>query len=165
MSKNIQTKWWLDLLIFIGFLIAMEPRSSGLAIHEWLTLTAFITILIHLLLNWNWVAQVTTRFFTSNRRVQLNYLINWLLFVDGILIMLSGLMISERVIPAFGLSFPRNFAWRGLHDLSANLALLLLGLHTALHWSWIVNTFNRLFLQPLRTLFHSRSAQKEGKTL
>ncbi len=165
MSKDLKTKWWLDLLIFIGFLIAMEPRASGLAIHEWLTLTAFLTILIHLLLNWNWLAQVTSHFLNSTPRVRINYVLNWLLFLDGILLMLSGLAISERAMPALGISLARNFAWRGLHELSANMALLLLGLHTALHWSWIANTFKKLFVQPLHRFFTSRSTRQQEKAL
>jgi len=41
---------------------------------------------------------------------------------------------------------PMNFAWRRLHDMSANFALLIMGLHLAMHWNWIVTTFKRVFL-------------------
>ncbi len=71
--------------------------------------------------------------------------------------MLSGFMISEVVLPSFGIQLPRNFAWRGLHNLSANLFLGLPGLHTALHWSWVVNTFKRYVFQPIGRLFPSIS--------
>ncbi|GAB4457861.1 MAG: hypothetical protein Kow0070_10610 [Anaerolineales bacterium] len=65
------------------------------------------------------------------------------------IMMLSGFMISEAVFPALGISLPRNFAWRPLHDATANLFLLLLGLHTALHWGWVVDTFKRYIFKPL----------------
>ncbi|HMU93560.1 MAG TPA: hypothetical protein PKE43_11165, partial [Anaerolineales bacterium] len=48
---------------------------------------------------------------------------------------------------------PERFAWRRLHDLSANLGLLMLGIHTALHWNWVVNTVNRYILKPVLGLF------------
>jgi hypothetical protein len=148
-------------LIFIGFLIAMDPRSSGIAIHEWLTLAAFVTVMVHLLLSWDWIAQITKRFLGKvGTRARINYVLNWLLFIDGILLMLSGLMISERVIPALGLQLPINFAWRNLHDMSANLGLFLLGLHTALHWSWVVSTVKSFVVQPVGRLF-SRRGQKD----
>lgn len=154
-------KLWLDVAIFVGFLIAMDPRSSGLAIHEWLTIAAFITIMLHLLLSWDWIAQVTGRFFGSvSGRARLNYVLNWLLFIDGILIMLSGIMISEHVVPTLGLQLPINFAWRRLHDMSANLSLFLLGLHTALHWGWIVNAFKNFIIQPIARLF-ARGGRKD----
>ena len=161
-NKQIKTKWILDLAIFIGFLIAMDPHSTGIAIHEWLTLSALATIMIHLLLNWDWIAQVTRRFFGRvSARSRLNYILNWLLFIDGILIMLSGILISESVIPALGITLPAGFAWRRLHDMSANIALLLLGLHTALHWDWIVNAFKTFIAQPIGRLFVKRSGQKD----
>ncbi len=156
-TNSARGKLILDLFIFIGFLVAMDPRSSGIAIHEWLTLGAFVTIMVHLLLSWDWIVQVTGRLFGgTSARSRLNYILNWLLFIDGILIMLSGIMISEHAIPALGISLPINFTWRRLHDMSANISLLLLGLHTALHWSWIVTTFQKLIIQPIGRMFSSK---------
>lgn len=156
-TNSARAKLALDLLIFIGFLIAMNPRSSGIAVHEWLTLSALAAILIHLLLNWDWIAQVTTRLLGGvSPRSRINYILNWLLFMDGILIMLSGILISKHAIPAFGLHLPMNFAWRQLHDMSANLFLLILGLHTALHWNWIANTFKMYVFQPVGRMFSSK---------
>jgi hypothetical protein len=162
-SKNqTKTKWLLDVAIFIGFLAAMDPRSTGIPIHEWFTLAALLTILIHLLLNWDWIAQVTRRFLSNaSTRARLNYVLNWLLFVDGILLMLSGILISQSVVPALGFSLPEGFAWRSLHSLSANLGLFLLGLHTALHWDWIANAFKKFIVQPLGRMFAKRGAQKD----
>ena len=151
------TKLIIDLLIFIGFLIAMDPHSSGIPVHEWLTLAALAAILIHLLLNWDWLAQVTRRLFSgTSARSRINYVLNWLLFIDGILIMLSGILISEAAMPALGLQLPMNFAWRQLHDMSANIFLIILGLHTALHWNWIANTFKTLLFQPIGRMFSSK---------
>ena len=156
-AKQTKTKWILDVAIFIGFLIAMEPRSTGIAIHEWFTLSALGATLVHLLLNWEWLAQVTTRFLAKiSGRSRLNYVLNWSLFIDGILLMLSGILISEHAIPALGLHLPEAFAWRRLHDMSANFGLLLLGLHTALHWSWIVNAFNAYIVQPIARIIFKK---------
>jgi hypothetical protein len=162
-SKNqTKTKWVLDLAIFIGFLIAMDPRSTGIAIHEWFTLAALGAILIHLLLNWDWIAQVTSRFIGKvSGRSRINYVLNWLLFIDGILIMLSGILISKAVVPALGITLPEGFAWRRLHDMSANLGLLMLGLHTALHWAWIVNAFKTYIARPIGRMFVRRGEGKD----
>ena len=150
MSKQNRMKLLLDISTFVAFLIAMDPRTSGVAIHEWLTIALGATVVVHLLLNWNWIVEVTKRLFAKGKGLngaRTNYILNWLLFIDGILIMLSGIMISETVVPAFGLSLPLNFAWRSLHDLSANISLILMGLHITLHWSWIVSTFKRMVLR------------------
>ena len=156
-SKNTvgqtKIKLWVDVLIFIVFLIAMEPHTSGLAIHEWLTLSVMAAMIVHLLLSWDWITEITSRFLgklgTQNR---INYILNWLLFIDGTLIMISGILISEVAIPALGVKLPLGFAWRRLHDMSANIFLVLLGLHTALHWGWVVTTFNKYLVQPITKL-------------
>ncbi len=147
MSNSNRTKLLLDIGTFLAFLITMDPRFSGLAIHEWLSLALAGTIIVHLLLNWDWIVNVTKRFFVkATNGARVNYFLNWLLFFDGILIMLSGIMISESAMPALGVFLPENFAWRRLHDMSANLALLIMGLHLAMHWNWIITTFKRVFL-------------------
>lgn len=158
-TKNqTKIKLLIDITIFIAFLIAMDPHSSGISVHEWLATSLIAALVVHLLLSWDWIMQVTRRFFgKTNALPRINYLLNWLLFIDGTVIMLSGFMISESVLPSLGITLPRNFAWRSLHDLSANLFLLLLGLHTALHWNWIVNTFRRYVFQPVGRIFSTES--------
>jgi hypothetical protein len=160
--SQTKTKLWIDLAIFVAFLVTMDPHSSGIPIHEWLSIAMIAAIIVHLLLSWDWIVQITRRFLGKVTGVsRINYILNWLLFINGILIMVSGILISEAVVPALGLTLPKNFAWRSLHDMSANLALLLLGLHTALHWSWIVNTFKRYLIDPMGRMF-SNKKQKDA---
>ena len=157
-QSKTKIKLVIDIGIFIAFLIAMDPRSSGIAVHEWLSTAAFAAIVVHLLLSWDWIVQITQRFTTKvNNQSRINYILNWVLFFDVTVIILSGLMISETVVPSLGISLPRNFAWRSLHELSANMFLFLLGLHTALHWSWIAETFKRYVFQPIGKLFSTKS--------
>ena len=158
-TKNrTKLKLSLDILIFIAFLIAMEPRSSGITIHEWLATSILAVLVVHLLLSWDWIVQTTRRFLGKlNTQTRLNYILNWSLFIDVMLLMLSGLVISESVMPTLGIGLPRNFAWRGLHEFSANMFIVLLGLHTALHWSWVVDTFKRYVFQPIGRMFSANT--------
>ena len=164
MFKLNRTKLLLDIAAFVAFLIAMDPRSSGIAVHEWMTIALAATFVVHLLLNWDWIMQVTQKLLASGLNgSRLSYILNWLLFIDGVLIMLSGIMISQAVVPTLGLTLPENFTWRGLHDFSANLSMFLIGLHTALHWNWIVVTIKRLFgrdeKKTVNTLLDGKDAQ------
>lgn len=162
-TKNrSKTKLVIDIAIFIAFLIAMDPHSSGLAVHEWLATAALAAIVVHLLLSWDWIIQTSRRFMGRvSSQSRINYILNWAMFFDVTVLMLSGFLISEQVIPSLGISLPQNFAWRSWHDLSANLFLLLLGLHTALHWGWIVDAFKRYVFQPIGRLFSTRSSRKD----
>ncbi len=157
LRSQTRTKLWIDLALFLAFLVTMEPHSSGLAIHEWLSLSMMAVVIVHLLLSWDWIAQLTRRFLGKVAGIsRINYILNWLLFFDGLLIMISGIMISEVAIPALGISLPPVFAWRRLHDMSANIFLILLGVHTALHWSWVVNTFKRYIIEPVGRMFSKK---------
>ncbi len=163
-TPQTKTKLWLDVLIFVAFLVTMDPHSSGIAIHEWLSLAMIATLTIHLLLSWDWIVEISKRFLGKvGGQNRINYIVNWLLFIDGTMIMISGTMISEVVLPVMGIQFPADFAWRRLHDMSANIGLLLLGIHTALHWSWIVIAFNKYLIRPVVRWIPAR--QKEDASI
>lgn len=152
MASQNRSKLLLDLGTFIAFLVAMEPRASGIPVHEWLSVAAAAVIVAHLLLNWEWIVAVSRRFFSgANADARLNYVLNWALFVDGVLIMLSGLMISRAVLPLFGWVMPRSHTWRELHDVTANIFVALLGVHVAMHWNWITTHARRLVGAPAAT--------------
>lgn len=136
----------VDIAIFLAFLVAMDPHATGIPIHEWLSIAFAAAIIAHLLLHWSWLVGITRRFFGRiTGEARLNYLLNLLFFIDMTIIMLTGILISEAALPALGLTPAHSFAWRRLHDLSANLALPILGLHVALHWRWLLNTTKSYF--------------------
>ncbi|MEW6402065.1 MAG: DUF4405 domain-containing protein [Chloroflexota bacterium] len=151
------TKLLIDVVAFVGFLIAMDPRSTGIAIHEWLTLAGIGVIIVHLLLNWSWIVEITRRFFGKvTGRSRINYILNIALFIDMTLIMFTGIMISESALPALGISLPKSMIWRALHSTTADLFVPILGLHLALHWSWLVSTIKRFVVQPVAGVFTTK---------
>ncbi len=164
MSKQNINKLLLDLGTFITLLVVSAPRFTGETIHEWLSLALGGAIVVHLLLNWNWIVEVTARLFTkSAKNLRFNYVLNWALFASGIMIMLSGLMISKSVVPFFGLTLPQNMSWKELHEVSTNITMILMGLHVAQHWNWIVNMFKRIFTPriPAQTTSSAMSIQRK----
>ena len=68
----------VDGTIFIGFLVAMAPRFSGLAVHEWLGIAFAAAIVTHLLLHWDWIVSVTARIFNKalQQKQRINYALN-----------------------------------------------------------------------------------------
>jgi cytochrome b len=148
---NTKLSFWIDIATFIGFMIAMEPRSTGVSIHEWFTVAAVGTLIVHFVLHWDWFIRLTSRFFVKLfHSSRLNYLLAIAIFIGFTTIMVSGLMISENVIPALGLHPEGRFAWRRIHDLAANLTFLLVAVHVALRWEWVKAAFIRLVVTPFR---------------
>lgn len=148
-----KTNFLLDAGIFTAFLVALEPEVTGLEIHEWLSVALAGTLIVHLLLHWDWVIGVAKTFFRKLIHVsRLKFVVDTLLLVAMVTVMVSGLMISRTVLPALGLSLPENDTWRGLHTLSADVVLWLAALHFALNWKWVVSMFKRYVAAPIATL-------------
>jgi cytochrome b len=146
---RVKTDLLVDSGIFVAFLIAMDPRSSGIAVHEWLGIAFGAAIITHLLLHWRWIVSTTRRLFSrAMRQARLNYFLNTLLFIDITLVIFTGLMISRVALPSLGIYLGGSFIWRGLHNLTANLSLVLIGAHVALHWRWVVETIKRYVFRP-----------------
>jgi hypothetical protein len=146
MNKT-KTNFLVDIAAFSGLMIALEPRLTGVAIHEWLALALSGTLVVHLLLHWDWVVGMGKRFFDNVFQIsRVNLVVDSLALISFIVALLSGLVISKVVMPAFGLSLSGSFSWRGIHSTFANLTLLLAAVHFALHWDWIKNVFERYII-------------------
>jgi len=145
-----KTNLLLDTLIFLAFLIIMEPLLTGIPLHEWLALALAATIVVHLLLHWQWIISVGKTFFRKVfHRSRLKFIVDGLLFTAFTIAMMTGLLISRSVLPALGIAANRNIVWRQLHDLSANLTLVLVGLHFALNWDWVKEMTKRYVISPI----------------
>jgi len=155
----------IDTTALVVFLVVFEPVMTGLAIHEWLGLAFAGVLIVHILVHWDWVVSVTTNFFKRlSLSSRLNYLINALLFIEFTVTVFSGLMISEAVLPFLGLQSSHAPVWRPLHDLSADITLILVGLHFALHWRWIANTVWHFIFAPIWRLFGSHKLEPSQAT-
>lgn len=134
----------VDIVIFLFFLVVEAPKFSGLAIHEWLGIAIGAGVLTHVLLHWSWVIEISKRFFGKAQAIaRVNYVLNLLLFIALTTIIFTGLMISEVAMPALGITVAQNGLWRGVHTAAANLFILLIALHVALHWQWLANLLRR----------------------
>lgn len=149
----------LDFMLLITFLMIMSPSLTGVSWHEWLAIGLTAAIILHLLLHWEWIVRVGATFFRKIfHHSRLKFVVDVLLFVAFTLTMTSGLLISRSVLPTLGIQSTRSPLWRGLHDLTANLTLSLVGLHFALNWEWVVGTFRRYALNPIIRAFQASKA-------
>lgn len=141
----------VDVLLLAMLLLLFSPRATGLPLHEWIGLTLFGIIVIHLVLSWAWIATNMRRFLThGNRRTRINLGLNWLLFILILMELVSGVMISRVALPAIGVITIEDRSWRALHNLTLNWTLLLLGIHVAMNWRPLVGGVQRYLLRGAR---------------
>ncbi|HEX3051590.1 MAG TPA: DUF4405 domain-containing protein [Aggregatilineaceae bacterium] len=153
-NKN-KIKFYLDVVLITAYVVLMEPQFTGESWHEWVGLAIGGAVLIHLALNWKWIATVTRRFFGHvARQARINYLLNLLLLVSFTLTVVSGILISKNLstAQALNMSMDASRNWREIHVWIPDVTLLIVGIHLALHWKWIVYTSKRrLFKMSRRT--------------
>jgi hypothetical protein len=149
----------LDITIFAAFLAVANPSLTGVTIHEWLALAFAAAIVTHLLFHWKWLVKVTQKFFQKLiHQSRLNYVVDALFFVAMTAAMFSGLMISKSIMTTLGIQFDVSRSWKTIHTLASDASLILLGLHFALHFKWIVATLKRYLVSPMIHVFkRSRS--------
>ncbi len=135
-----QTKlnFFMDAGIFILLVVISATHSVSDFLHEWLTLLFIAPLLIHILLHWKWLTQVTKRFLGRlPGDVRFNYLWNFFLFILMTGVVFSGFMISRSLLPAFGFRMGADRFWKEIHEVSADLLFVFLGVHLGMHWDWI----------------------------
>lgn len=145
MRKNY-VKIVLDLLLAITFVLLMNPRVfNGLPFHEIAGVVIGVAIVVHIGLNYRWVINTTKKIFAPElpRKTRFSFLLNILLLVSMTTVIVSGILISRVVFPNFAIE--GNHFVRGIHNLSANATLALVGLHIGVHWQWIMGISKRAF--------------------
>jgi hypothetical protein len=137
---SVRGRLLLDLTMFGALLAAYNPGWTGLAWHEWICVAAIVPLLFHIVINWDKVLRVMSTFVEKLwHGSRLDLVIDAVLFVLATTAMVSGLMVSQVVLPAFGLHLTPTTIWVSVHSWSADFTIALLLVHTVLHWRWIYN--------------------------
>lgn len=151
MVKTNFIKITLDLLMSIVFVMLFNKMAvAGLGFHEIAGLSLGLAFIIHILLNFRWVKQVTLKIFSSkmNFKTRLGYIIDVLLLIIMGIIVITGVLISKVLFSNIG---SRNSSvYKILHMSLSYTALLLIGIHIGLHWNWVMNVFKKIFKIPAR---------------
>jgi len=151
-----RTNLWIDIGVFIAFLISSAPHLTGNLIHEWLGVALAAALITHILLHWKWITTTGLKFFRNLWHVsRLQFVVDLSIFVAFTLLFASGLAMSKNVMSTLGIQLAGGHAWKFIHSTASNIAVILTAVHLALNWNWIVCMFKRCIIQPLTSLFDS----------
>lgn len=142
----------VDIVILLAFFVAYNAHLTGSSVHEWFSLAFGLMLLVHLLLHWRWVVSVTVKLLSKlPAMTRVGYVLNVLLLIDFGAILYSGLKMSREVVPALGGSISEGRTWHSLHEMTSTIAILLVIVHIALHWKWIVDMVRRRTMADIRS--------------
>jgi len=158
-NKN-KLNFWFDVVLFVFFLVTIvslfgteraealdqEPfiLQTRVVVHSAAGALMLIGSAVHIALHWEWIQAVvipSPRKLT--KRVRAKRGIDIWLFVFAILCGVTGVMalLMQGFLPnPFVLSLR---AWSGLHRLTGMMMFLIMLVHLAQHWKWIVSTTQR----------------------
>ncbi len=96
---------WVDIVLFIAFIIDYNTRFSGIPIHEWLGIALIAPFVYHLLLHWQWIVTMITRLTQKLPTVErIKSVVDLLLYVVMVIVIASGIWISEVAIGQLGIT-------------------------------------------------------------
>lgn len=118
-----------DGAVLAVYALAANPAVTGVPVHEWAGLGAFVLLAAHC------AARGMGRGVTA-KGIALTVL-NALVLLCLALCAVSGAMVSGTVLPSLGLYAEGYYFWDPLHAVAAKLLLALLLVHVAVHIPWI----------------------------
>jgi cytochrome b len=146
---RLKMTFWLDMTLLASVCALQTVSFTGLVLHEWLGLAMVGMVLAHLLLAWSWIASQSRRLFAvQSVRARINYFLNLSLFAAVTAVIFSGILISQKAIPALtGTKAAPDMDWRWdtLHNQFSQFVLLLVGFHLAINWDWALAAGEKLF--------------------
>lgn len=146
---RLKVTFWLDMAMLVSICALQTIDFTGLVLHEWLGLAMVAMVLAHLLFAWSWIASQSRRLFTSQSiRARINYLLNLSLFAAATAVIFSGILISQKAIPALtGATAPPEMdrRWDSLHVEFSGYVLMLTGFHLAINWEWVLAAGQKIF--------------------
>ncbi len=148
MKKSI-FKGIFDLFMAILLFLMFDKMLFGIKFHEIGGLVAISLFFLHILINRKWVVSITKNLFNKQIpiKVKINYFINFMLLLDVMLMLITGIFMSKIVFRSFNL--PDMAMSKQLHFFSASAFIILLGVHIGFHWKWIVSVFKKIFKIPM----------------
>ena len=145
---RLKMTFWLDMMLLVSVCALQTVSFTGLVVHEWLGLAMVGMVLAHLLLAWSWIAAQSRRLFALRSvRAHINYLLNLSLFATVTAVIFSGIVISQRAIPALTGTKPApdmDWRWDTLHNEFSGTVLILAGFHLAINWDWVLAAGEKL---------------------
>lgn len=146
MNSTQKTKWWLDAILFTGFLLTFFLDLTGLIVHQWLGVICGALALVHLAMHWNWVKAITLKYWKfTNNRSQLYYLIDLTLFGGLFIIIGTGVVMSTWL----DLALANYDMWHTVHVISSAITLAMLMVKVGLHWRWIASALRSRVQTPV----------------
>lgn len=120
----------IDILLFIVTVLLVNIELTGNLNHEILGITLGILIIIHIVLNFKWIKQVTKNFKKVNAKTKIMYIIDIFTMLIYFGAIVCGILISDKI---FNFKMSSNLILVLSHLILGRLANIIMFIHLGLH--------------------------------
>lgn len=142
MKRKYKFQVFQDTMMLFILLSLMGYHLWGEYIHELLSVTFLITIILHVVLNLHWFKNLKQGKYSVFRILKI--MINSLLLLVFIAAIISGLMLSQHLLPNLIIHDASDLV-RKTHMLSVHWGQVLIALHLGMHWKMLANFFCKIW--------------------
>ena len=144
MKNRVAFLLCLDTAMLLLVVVLECINFTGLQWHQWLGFAFCPVVLLHVVSQWQWFITQFQRVLTPGAwRVRVNAGLNLLLLVMMAAVLFSGVFVSSQATALVGEGFGRVRIWSEVHGWLNVALVVLVGLHLALNWDWIIASMRR----------------------
>jgi hypothetical protein len=144
MKNRVAFLLCLDTAMLLLVVVLECINFTGLQWHQWLGFAFCPVVLLHVVMQWQWFITQFRRMLTPGAwRVRVNAGLNLLLLVMMAAVLFSGVFVSSQAVEFVGESFGRVRIWHEVHGWLNVALVVLVGLHLALNWDWMIAALRR----------------------
>lgn len=120
----------IDILLFVVTVALFNVGLIGNLMHEILGITLAILIVIHILLNFKWIKQVTKNFKKTNAKTKIMYIVDILIMIIYLGAIICGILIANET---FNFHMSSSLGLVLTHLALGRLAIITMFIHLGLH--------------------------------
>lgn len=126
----------IDVILFIVTILLFDIELIGNLNHEILGIAISILILIHIILNFKWIKQVTKNFKKVNSKTKVMYVVDVFTMLIYLGAIICGIMISDKI---FNFHMGSNLYMMLSHLIFGRLAIIIMFIHLGMHLDRLLN--------------------------
>lgn len=120
----------IDILLFIITIALFNIGLVGNLIHEILGTAMAILIIIHMLLNFKWIKQITKNFKKTNTKTKIMYIVDIFIMIIYLGAIICGILIANEI---FNFHMSSSLGLVLTHLILGRLAIITMFIHLGLH--------------------------------
>ena len=135
----MKKKLIVDIIMFILMLLEFSRIYTGALIHEIIGIILLILVIIHLILNKNYIVNISKTKYKLNNVLML--VINALLICSFLLTIVFGILSSQETLTFLNI---HNLIIVKLHKIFGNISLIVIGIHLGINFNAMFGKVTKL---------------------